>query len=69
MPRKLTAKEARRIVAQRKTKRGGRPLKPTLCPRCQTLCAGYTLARVHCSAKAAEQFDAQIARGETRPLS
>lgn len=58
MPRTPTSEEARRMAALRKTRAGGAPRKPTPCPKCGALCAGYNIARVHCS------FDAPLKRLE-----
>jgi hypothetical protein len=47
--RKLTTKTARDMQSARKTRAGGRPKKPTHCPKCRQLCPGARLANVHCS--------------------
>lgn len=39
---------ARALNAMRKTHAGGRPKKPTPCPRCGAKCAGARAARDHC---------------------
>lgn len=48
MPRKLTTGQARKMVAKRKTFRGGRPKVPTACPKCGAMCEGERQSRVHC---------------------
>jgi hypothetical protein len=52
MSRKLTTREARRMARSRTTHGAGpgRPPIPTACPHCETTCASYRLAQVHCSA-------------------
>jgi hypothetical protein len=42
---------ARRLNSLRKHRRGGRPKKPTQCPRCKHLCKTATEARQHCKGR------------------
>jgi hypothetical protein len=46
--RALTTRTARKMAAKRKTKAGGRPRKPTDCPKCGAGCASYRKAMGHC---------------------
>ncbi len=39
------------LAAMRKSFKGGRPVKPTACPRCQALCTSSRAARAHCRKK------------------
>jgi hypothetical protein len=48
MPRKLTARAARKMQAARKTKAGGRPRVPTNCPKCGAECDSARAALGHC---------------------
>ncbi len=46
--RTLKRKTAREMAAARKTHRGGRPAKPSLCKRCGAACPSVGHALVHC---------------------
>ena len=48
MPRKLTTRQASAMAKARANNRGGRPRKPTRCPKCKAPCPSYRLAQVHC---------------------
>jgi hypothetical protein len=48
MSRKLTARTARKMAAARKHCRGGRPRKPTPCPKCGVPCDSARRALAHC---------------------
>lgn len=50
MPRKkLTKTKAREMAnSPKRAHRGGRPRKPTPCPKCTTLCDSYRKAQAHC---------------------
>ena len=48
MPRKLTTRAARKMAAARKVYRGGRPRKPTPCPKCGSPCESARRAQAHC---------------------
>jgi hypothetical protein len=45
---KLTTRQARKLASMRKTHAGGRPRKPTACPRCQAPCDSARQAQAHC---------------------
>ncbi|MGD0522645.1 MAG: hypothetical protein ABSA48_15420 [Terracidiphilus sp.] len=46
--RNLTTRQARKMAAARKSYCGGRPAKPTPCPKCGTLCDSARKALGHC---------------------
>jgi hypothetical protein len=46
--RKLTTRHARAMAALRKTNGGGRPRKPTACPKCGAECESARKAQAHC---------------------
>ena len=46
---KLNPRQARAMSRKRKTFGGGRPRKPTPCPKCGAMCPGHRLALVHCA--------------------
>jgi hypothetical protein len=48
MARLLTRRAARRMAAARKIHRGGRPRKPTACPKCGAPCDSARRALGHC---------------------
>jgi hypothetical protein len=50
MARALTSAVARKLSHLRTVHRGGRPKKPTACPKCGKPCPGARLAQVHCAA-------------------
>jgi len=54
LARKLSRKEARQMAAQRKHFRGGRPLQPRPCPRCETPRSSTTQAAAHCVGRNAQ---------------
>lgn len=52
MPRKIDSAEAIRMASLRLTRSGGRPAKPTKCPKCGEEQRSYAAARGHCVGKA-----------------
>jgi len=46
--RKLTTRAARKMAGARKHFRGGRPRKPTPCPKCGAACPSARAALGHC---------------------
>jgi hypothetical protein len=48
MPKITATYAARKLAAQRRHHRGGRPKKPTACPKCGQECPGFEEARRHC---------------------
>jgi hypothetical protein len=46
--RNLTTRTARKMAAARKTYGGGRPTKPTPCPKCGAECPSARKAQAHC---------------------
>jgi hypothetical protein len=48
MARNLSPSQAREMAAARKTNAGGRPRKPTPCPKCGKRCKSARQAQGHC---------------------
>jgi len=55
---------ARQMAARAKSFRGGRPLQPTLCPRCGTPCASAVQAAAHCVGPAVGDRERTAARSQ-----
>lgn len=58
---------AKVLQALRRNKRGGRPVKPSWCPRCGAQCASRKLATAHCRKPRKTAYPAPVKPTGLRP--